>query len=44
VLSGSALFAQAAMEAVRQYHYEPMLVEGKAVPVASEVTVTFRLP
>ena len=44
VLSGSSLFAQAAAAAVRQWRYEPMLVEGKAVAVVSEVTVTFRLP
>jgi TonB family protein len=44
VLSGSSLFSQAAADAVRQWHYEPIVVEGKAVPVVSEVTVVFRLP
>jgi TonB family protein len=44
VLSGSALFTQAAAEAVRQWRFEPMQVEGKPVPVVGEVAVTFRLP
>lgn len=43
VLSGSSLFARAAADAVRQWRYEPTLVEGKAVPVTGEVTMTFRL-
>jgi TonB family protein len=43
ILSGSPLFTRAAADAVRQWRYEPILVEGKAVPVAGEVTVTFRL-
>jgi TonB family protein len=44
VLSGSALFTQAAAEAVRQWRFETMQVEGKPVPVVGEVAVTFRLP
>ena len=44
VLSGAALFTQPAADAVRQWRYEPFLVEGKAAPVVSEVTVVFRLP
>lgn len=44
VLSGSSLFGQAAMDAVRQYRYGPTLAEGKPVPVTGEVTVIFRLP
>ena len=44
VLSGSPLFTQAAAEAVRQWRFEPTMLEGKSVPVVSEVAVTFRLP
>ena len=34
---------QAAMDAVRQWEYEPFVKDGKAVPVAFTVTVTFAL-
>ena len=44
VLSGSPLFTQAATEAVRQWRFAPTMLEGKSVPVVSEVAVTFRLP
>jgi protein TonB len=38
-----ALLNQAAMDAVRQWQYEPFVKDGKAVPVAFTVTVTFAL-
>ena len=43
VLSGDDLLAQAAMEAVRQWRYKPMLVDGEAREVDTTITVTFSL-
>jgi TonB family protein len=43
VLSGSPLFTRAASDAVRQWRFEPTLVDGKPAPVVGEVVVTFRL-
>ena len=43
VLSGPAILHRAALDAVRQWHYEPAMLNGK--PTASHLTVTvqFRL-
>jgi protein TonB len=43
VISGHPLFNQAALDAVKQWRYRPTLLNGKAVPVLTTVTVTFRL-
>src|ERR1051326_1784506 len=43
VLSGHPLLAQSALDAVRQWKYRPYLLEGKAVPVDTTITVRFRL-
>ncbi len=43
VLSGEAVLARAAMEAVRKWRYQPTLVDGKPVNVVTTVTVEFRL-
>jgi protein TonB len=43
VLSGDDLLAQAALEAVRQWRYKPMLVDGEARQVDTTITVTFSL-
>jgi len=43
VLSGPALLEQAAMDALRQWKYEPATLDGKAVPVHLTVTIQFRL-
>lgn len=42
-LSGEAAFAEAAMEAVRQWVYRPTLLNGEPVEVTTEVEVNFRL-
>jgi len=43
VLSGDAALVDAAVEAVRQWRYQPTLVDGKPVSVITIVTVDFRL-
>jgi TonB family protein len=43
VLRSIPLLDQAAIDAVRQWVYEPMIVDGKAVPVVFTVTVRFNL-
>lgn len=44
VLRGHPLLSQSAVDAVRQWRYEPVLVNGVPVPVQATVTVHFRLP
>ncbi len=43
VLRSTPMFAEAALAAVRQWKYRPTLINGRPVPVALTVTVTFRL-
>jgi len=43
VLSGHPLLARAAIEAVRQWHYKPTLLNGQAVAVDTFITVNFIL-
>lgn len=43
VLSGDDLLAQAALEAVRQWRYKPMLYDGEPAEVDTTITVTFSL-
>ncbi len=43
VLSGHSILAQAALEAVRQWHYRPTLLNGKPVEVETYITVIFQL-
>jgi TonB family protein len=43
VLRSIPLLDQAAIDAVRQWVYEPMVIDGKAVPVVFTVTVRFTL-
>jgi TonB family protein len=43
VLRSIPLLDQAAIDAVRQWVYEPMVIDGKAVPVVFTVTVRFQL-
>jgi TonB family protein len=43
VLSGPTLLEQAAMDALRQWKYEPATLDGKAVPMHLTVTLQFRL-
>jgi protein TonB len=43
VISGPALLRKAAIEAVRQWKYEPAQLDGRAVPMHLRVTVKFRI-
>ena len=43
VMSGPALLEQAAMDALRQWKYQPAMLDGKAVPIHLTVTIQFRL-
>ncbi len=43
VLSGHPLLVPAAIEAVKQWHYRPFLLNGEPVEVETTVTVTFQL-
>jgi protein TonB len=43
VVSGAAMLRQAAMDAVRQWTYRPMALNGQVVPVATYVVVNFQL-
>jgi TonB family protein len=43
VISGPQLLQEAAAAAVRQWKYEPALLDGKAVPIHLTVTVKFQL-
>jgi periplasmic protein TonB len=42
-VSGQRLLVAAAMDAVRQWRYQPTLLNGQPIPVIVRVTVTFRL-
>jgi protein TonB len=43
VISGPALLHQAAMDALRQWKYQPAMLDGKTVPMHLTVTLQFRL-
>src|SRR5262249_8221141 len=43
VVSGHPLLHQAAIDAVKQWRYEPTLLNGEPVPVVFTVTVNFEL-
>lgn len=43
VVSGPAMLQQAAIDAVKQWHYRPYLLDGQAVEVETTVNVVFRL-
>jgi protein TonB len=43
VTSGHALLIQAALDAVRQWVYQPTLLNGEAVEVSTEIEVNFTL-
>jgi len=44
LIRGSFLLGQAAYRAVRQWRYQPYLINGRAVEAQTLVTVDFRLP
>jgi protein TonB len=43
VVSGPAILASAAREAVRQWHFKPYLENGKAVETQAQITVNFTI-
>jgi periplasmic protein TonB len=43
-ISGDAMLARAASDAVRQWKYKPYVLNGEAVGIQSEITVKFTLP
>lgn len=43
VISGPTLLQQAAMDALKQWRYQPATLDGKAVPMHLTVTIQFRL-
>ena len=43
VLKGHPLLVKAALDAVRQWRYQPTLLNGEPVEVMTEITVSFRL-
>ena len=44
VLSGDAILARAAADAVRQWKYRPYFLDGEAVDIQTQITVNFKLP
>lgn len=44
VLSGDAILARAAMEAVKQWKYKPYLLDSQPVEIETQITVNFKLP
>jgi len=44
ILQGHPLLGQAAVEAIKQWKYEPFIIEGEKIPVQFTVMVNFRLP
>jgi TonB family protein len=44
VISGQAVLALAAVEAVKQWRYRPTLLDGKPVSAQTQITITFKAP
>ena len=44
VLSGDAMLAKAAVDAVRQWKYRPFLLNAEPVQIETQITINFRLP
>jgi TonB family protein len=44
VISGHALLVRAALEAVQRWRYQPILLNGEPLEVATEIDVNFTLP
>jgi TonB family protein len=43
-VSGHPMLAHAALDAVRQWRYKPYRLNGKPVPMQTEITINFKLP
>ena len=44
IIEGNAILAGAAMDAVRQWRYEPVVVDGQPVAALASITMKFELP
>jgi protein TonB len=44
VVSGDAVLARAAQEAVKQWKYKPYYLNGETVPIETQILVNFKLP
>ena len=44
VLSGDPILAQAAIDAIRQWHYHPALLNGVPTQSETDITLNFKLP
>jgi protein TonB len=44
MLSGDALLAKSAVDAVRQWKYHPYLLNGEPVEIQTQITINFNLP
>ena len=44
VVSGDAILGRAALDAVRQWHYRPALLNGKPAASETDITLNFKLP
>jgi len=44
LMGGSLILGEAAVQAVRQWHYQPYFVNGRPVETQTQVTVEFKLP
>lgn len=44
VLSGDAVLAKSAMDAVRQWKYRPFLLNAEPVEIQTQITIKFKLP
>jgi TonB family protein len=43
-LSGAAVLASAATDAVKQWRYKPTMMDGHAIETEADITIVFRLP
>ena len=44
LLSGEAILARAAIDAVRQWKYKPYLLNSQPMEIQTQITVNFTLP
>jgi len=43
IVGGDPLFYQSALEAVRQWHYKPTILNGQAVEIDTHITVIYSM-
>jgi len=44
VISGDAMLAKPAVDAVRQWKYRPYLLNGEPVDIQTQITINFKSP